>query len=146
MKSPIRAALALVVVASSGCADREPAGPGGPPASFARVVLLDGGGFESAGNVGTLQSSQWHPTGWTFIPGFGVGADAPRFEGDVNCPTQGLCSVGDLRLAFGTLGPAPVGELLEGAPEPTAPFGVISTTNFIRNAVPYVTLASGIQA
>lgn len=144
-----RLTLAMVgtgAVLAMGCADAGPSAPGRSPASFARVVLLDGGGFESAGNVGTLSGSQWHPTGWTFIPGFGVGADAPRFDGDVNCPTQGLCSVGDLRTSFGTLGPAPVGELLEGAPEPTIPFGVISTTNFVRSGEPYVTLASGIQA
>ena len=145
MRGFTRAMIGSGAILTMGCADAGPSAPRGPPVSFARVVLLDGGGFESAGNVGTLSGSQWHPIGWTFIPGFGVGADGPRFEGDINCPTQGLCAVGDLRTSFGTLGPAPVGELLEGAPEPTIPFGVISTTNFIRFDVPYVTLASGIQ-
>ena len=98
-----------------------------------------GGGFDDAGNVGDIQGTQWHPTGWRFVPTFGDGAVT-------YCTSYGRCNAGNLALSLGTLGLAPNPDpnpAPDGDPSPA--FGYMTTSGFIEGGTPIAVRASAIE-
>jgi hypothetical protein len=121
------ASLSLVAPAAmTACGDNSTDPDDGGFDIDAATNVLDGGGLDDAGNVGSGPGTQWHPTGWEFVPGYGVR--------DSICWIGGRCSMGTITNKVGLLGvptsanpvPNPVG----GA---STAFAFISTANFVRD-------------
>jgi hypothetical protein len=95
------------------------------------VVIGVGGGFDEAGNSGSVPGTQWFPTGWAFVPRFGdFGNTLP-----MHCTTYGRCNAGNLALSIGTLGLSPnpdpnPGPESNGQPTVSRSFGYMTTSAF----------------
>jgi hypothetical protein len=138
----------LSVIAAIGCGDREvPLAPVGSP-DFARVIVLDGGGFDDASNSGVLNGLQWEPSGWDVLPGSSrANFDVP--DQDDGCADHGICPLGHMFGGFGILGLSP---FADPNPSPSGntsnAFAVISNSNFfaLESLFGFVTnLESGIE-
>jgi len=107
------------------------------------IVIGVGGGFDDAGNVGDIPGTQWHPTGWRFLPAFGEFAA----NGVANCSLYGRCNAGTLASSLGNLGLAPNSD---PNPDPvggvSTAFGYMSTSSFVKDGQTIAVRASAIES
>jgi hypothetical protein len=138
----------LSVIAAMSCNDQEvPFAPRESP-DFAKVIVIDGGGFDDSNNVSAFANAEWGPSGWFFLPGSGQARS--NVDGEIEgCGDLGFCQAGDLRATWGVLGLSPFDDPNPNpGGEPSPQFAVLSNANFnaVNAAFGYVTnLESGIE-